>query len=183
MISSLFFGFLFLLGMMTWTFTEYTLHRGLGHKRKKKNPFTIEHLQHHRKVNYFAKTSKKVLSALIVFGLINSILTFLFTFLISLSFSSGFILMYLLYEVTHRRIHTHAPKTQYGRWIRKHHLHHHFKNPRMNHGVTTPFWDWMFGTLETPIKVRIPPKFILTWMYDLETQEPLECLKPDYDFN
>ena len=168
--------------MVGWTFTEYALHRGLGHKKNKKNPFTVEHLLHHRKVNYFAKTSKKILSASIVFIMMSTLLYFLFNLIVSVSFSAGFICMYLTYEYIHRRIHTHAPKNQYGRWMRKHHLHHHFKNPRVNHGVTTPFWDWAFGTLEIPHKVRVPRNFVLTWMLDVKTGNPLESLRPDYDF-
>ena len=175
-------GFIFLFGMLSWTFTEYALHRGLGHKKNKKNPFTVEHLLHHRKVNYFAKTSKKVISALLVFTMMTLLLYVLFNLTISLSFSTGFISMYMMYEYLHRRIHTHAPCSEYGRWMRKHHLHHHFKNPRVTHGVTSPMWDWVFGTLETPDKVRVPRPFILTWMVDLETGLPLETLKPDYEF-
>ena len=182
MMSSFFFLTLFLLGMITWTFTEYALHRGLGHKRHKKNPFTVEHLLHHKKVNYFAKPSKKILSASLVFTAMMSLLTLLAQVWIALSFSMGFITMYLIYEVIHRRIHTHAPHNQYGRWMRKHHLHHHFKNPRVNHGVTTPFWDWIFGTLEIPDTVRVPQNLILHWMLDLETGRPIESLQTDYDF-
>lgn len=179
----LFFTLLFILGMITWTFTEYALHRGLGHKRKRKNPFTVEHLLHHKKVNYFAKPIKKVISACLVFSLMMLLLSLIGNLSIALSFSSGFIWMYLIYEMVHRRIHTHAPHNQYGRWMRKHHLHHHFKNPRVNHGVTTPFWDWVFGTLEIPNTVRVPQNLILKWMLDLETGRPIENLQIDYDFN
>ena len=172
---------IFILGMIGWTFTEYALHRGLGHKRGKKNPFTVEHLLHHKKVNYFAKTSKKIVSACGVFTGMTLIFYLLFNVYISLSFSTGFISMYLIYEVIHRRIHTHAPQNEYGRWMRKHHLHHHFKNPRVNHGVTTPFWDWVFGTLEIPQTVMVPRNLALTWMLDLKGM-PLENVYPDYDF-
>ena len=38
----------------------------------------------------------------------------------------GFVAMYLLYEVLHRRAHTHPPRGFYSRMMRKHHFFHHF---------------------------------------------------------
>ena len=49
-----------------------------------------------------------------------------------------------------------GPSTRYARWAARHHLHHHFVTPRKNHGVTTPVWDWIFGTYQkaTIVPVR-----------------------------
>ncbi len=60
--------FLFI-GIITWTFTEYMLHRFLGHVHKGKNFFKAEHLTHHSKANYFAPAYKKVIAALFVSAL------------------------------------------------------------------------------------------------------------------
>lgn len=59
---------LFLLGAVFWTFLEYALHRGLGHNPKLKNLFTVEHLLHHKEVNYFAAAYKKAAAAIVVVG-------------------------------------------------------------------------------------------------------------------
>ena len=82
----------------------------------------------------------------------------------------GFVAMYLLYELVHRRLHTHAPRSRYGHWARRHHLYHHFKRPHLNHGVTTPLWDWVFGTLEVPESVGVPSKHVLPWMLEADGQ-------------
>ena len=37
----------------------------------------------------------------------------------------------------------------------------------MNHGVTTPLWDWVFGTLEVPDRVLVPRRNALPWMLDV----------------
>lgn len=46
-------------GIIAWTFTEYMLHRFLGHVHKGKNFFKAEHLIHHSKANYFAPAYNK----------------------------------------------------------------------------------------------------------------------------
>ena len=63
---------------------------------------------------------------------------------------------YFFYEYQHMASHLKAPRTRYQRWLRKHHLHHHFGHPMANHGVTVPWWDRAFGTLERPEQVRVP---------------------------
>jgi sterol desaturase/sphingolipid hydroxylase (fatty acid hydroxylase superfamily) len=148
----------FALGVLTWTLLEYTLHRGLGHRKRARNPFSREHVKHHATVTYFAPTWKKSAIAIGILS-ISAALT-------GLPYAIGFAAMYGAYEHVHRRLHTHAPLTRYGRWARRHHLHHHFAKPHLNHGVTTPLWDWVFGTLDVPDVVRVPRRNALGWMLD-----------------
>jgi sterol desaturase/sphingolipid hydroxylase (fatty acid hydroxylase superfamily) len=142
----------FIAGAVVWTFAEYVLHRGLGHRRAK-NPFTVEHLRHHANPGYFAPSWKKAIAASSVLGLLAPPL-FLAAGTVGLSGAVGFVLMYVVYEIIHRRLHTHPARTRYGEWCRRHHLHHHSRRARMNHGVTSPLWDWVFGTLEVPSRAR-----------------------------
>ena len=171
----------YLVGVFTWTLAEYLLHSKLGHKKKKKNPFTVEHIRHHRDTDYFAKTSKKLLAATIVLCLATPIVGMILTWLIGFTFAFGLSSMYLVYELLHRRAHTHGPQGPYGRWLRKHHFHHHFKNPKVNHGVTSPVWDIVFGTLEKPEKVKVPRKLALEWQIDPATGEIWPQYQQDYE--
>jgi len=83
-----------------------------------------------------------------------------------LAFTAGLTAMYGAYEVLHRLAHTHAPKTAYGRWLRRHHFHHHFHDPSGNHGVTSPLGDFCFGT-ERPVGVvRVPRRQAMPWLID-----------------
>ena len=83
---------------------------------------------------------------------------------LGISFSAGFIAMYLLYEVLHRRAHTHAPKGTYGLWLRRNHFAHHFVDPRRAQGVTTPIWDRVFGTRLSVDKVPVPRRLAMSWL-------------------
>jgi sterol desaturase/sphingolipid hydroxylase (fatty acid hydroxylase superfamily) len=145
----------FALGAFVWTLAEYALHRGLGHRRGLRNPFTMEHLKHHADPNYFAPSWKKAIAAALISCAVAPPLGLAFGGP-GIAGAAGFVITYLAYEIIHRRLHTHPGSTRYGRWARSHHLFHHFSRPRLNHGVTTPLWDWVFGTLAVPDRLRLP---------------------------
>ena len=88
-----------------------------------------------------------------------------------LIFILGIVAAYLIYEWFHYSHHVHPGSTRYGRRMRRHHFHHHFVNPRSNHGVTSPFWDLIFRTYEAPSKIRVPVKLQMKWLSDSESGE------------
>ena len=59
----------------------------------------------------------------------------------------GVLAGFVRYEHVHWRIHFRAPVSARQELLRVHHLSHHFRNPKAYHGVTTRFWDRLFGTL------------------------------------
>jgi sterol desaturase/sphingolipid hydroxylase (fatty acid hydroxylase superfamily) len=156
----------FFAGMFSWTFAEYALHNWVGHKMKGKVDFSKEHLAHHRDLAYFTPTLKKILLASAVAPIVGAFVALPLGLGVAIPFTVGFIAMYTVYEWLHRRIHTHAPLNAYGRWARRHHLYHHHGNPKLNHGVTSPIWDVVFGTLHRPEVVRVPRRKQETWMTD-----------------
>jgi sterol desaturase/sphingolipid hydroxylase (fatty acid hydroxylase superfamily) len=62
-------------------------------------------------------------------------------------FFPGFMLGYLIYGSMHFAIHAWTPpfKWMKGLW-RNHHLHH-YKHSDMGFGVSSTFWDHVFGTM------------------------------------
>ncbi|MBI1288888.1 MAG: hypothetical protein GC178_15075 [Flavobacteriales bacterium] len=162
----------FIGGVVLWTFLEYVLHRFLGHEHKGKNFFKDEHLIHHRKVHYFAPAYKKIGAAAIVsvmlFITLNVILHWSHTF----AFLLGLMGMYGLYETTHARFHKKGPVAKPFIILRKHHFYHHFHQPKMNHGVTTRFWDRVFGTFHRVETVKVPRKMTMEWLMSGEEIAP-----------
>lgn len=168
-------------GAFLWTFLEYLLHRFLGHWKHGKNDFTREHLRHHRETHYFAPARKKAAAAAVAVGTLALILGLLLGWLQGACMALSVGIMYLAYEVIHKRAHTHSPAGAYGRWLRKHHFYHHFNDPKMNHGVTTPLWDMVFGTNVTPDVVVVPGRSALRWLVD-QQGEILPQFSSDYKF-
>ncbi|MBL8949205.1 MAG: sterol desaturase family protein [Myxococcaceae bacterium] len=185
----------FILGGVAWAFSEYLIHKYVGHgprlepsaswwrnltPRGLAAQFNFEHLSHHADPSYFAATWRKVVAALVAVPLVGGIASLAVGVERGVSFASGYAVVYAVYEVLHRRIHSSAPLGAYGRWLRRHHLLHHYRTPRENFGVTTPVFDVLFGShapAAPPLKVprRTAPK----WLVD-ESGNVRERYRPDY---
>lgn len=157
-------------GVASWTLVEYLLHRWMGHDRRfRGNPFGVEHVRHHSEGDYFAPTWKKGLAAAAFTAVVIGPALALAGRADGLAYVAGLVGFYGVYEWLHRREHTHAGIGPYGRWARRHHFHHHFVDVRVNHGVTSPIWDLVFGTYEKPGVIRVPVKLRMAWLVDPAT--------------
>jgi hypothetical protein len=186
----------FLSGALTWSASEYAIHRFVGHGPKRTRPaglrrwltpagvaaaFNEEHLAHHTDPSYFAPTRQKVIAAVVVTGATAALGSIVVGPRRAVPFAIGLGSMYLGYEILHRRIHTHPPRGRYSRWMRLHHLYHHHKSPRQNHGVTSPLWDRIVGTeVEVHERLRVPRRAAAPWMVDA-SGELREELAGDYE--
>lgn len=153
-------------GAVTWSLAEYLLHRFAGHAPKGAIEFSREHLAHHAEPTYFTPTPRKARAAAAAMALLSIPVIAALGLTSGIAALAGFLAAYVAYELVHRRIHTHRPLGRYGRMIRRHHLHHHFGAPKMNHGVTSPLWDMALGTYQRPGRVRVPARHALRWMVD-----------------
>jgi hypothetical protein len=154
------------LGALSWSALEYGLHRFAMHELRGRGLVSVEHLKHHADVTYFAPASKKLLSAAATTAVAYPIAAAATGRRWATSYVAGLIGMYFGYEVLHRRAHTHPPRSAYGRWMRRSHLHHHFGAPMRNHGVTSPVWDKAFGTYDEPGVVTVPRRMAPVWLVD-----------------
>lgn len=163
------------LGAAAWTGVEYGLHRFVMHEKRGPKMASREHLQHHADVTYFSPTSKKLLSAAATTAAVYPVAHVVLGRRAATAFTAGMISTYFGYEVAHRRIHTHAPINRWGRWMRRHHLRHHFGSPMRNHAVTTPLWDTVFRTTESAEVVTVPRRMAPVWLLDANGE-----VKPEY---
>ncbi len=62
---------------------------------------------------------------------------------------AGFVFGYVLYDSIHWYVHARAPRHRFGRWLRREHMVHHFKEPNSRYGVSCPWLDYVFGTRGT----------------------------------
>ena len=163
MIGSL---FDFLVGAAAWTLLEYLLHRFVFHSNSARYAGAKEHHKHHKLGNYFAPWWQKALATLLAIALVLPLFSLIAGLQPGAFGTLGFISMYLLYEILHRRAHTRPPRGRYGRWRRKNHFAHHFVDPRLAQGVTTPLWDLVFGTRMVVNRVRVPRRRAMPWLVD-----------------
>ena len=69
------------------------------------------------------------------------------------AYSAGFTVGYLAYDMTHYSIHYFKPPNiQFLKNVWKSHIDHHYRDSTKGYGVSSAFWDRVFGTLQKPKK-------------------------------
>ena len=169
-----------LIAIFLWTFTEYAMHRFNGHDQKGKTAFSKDHLAHHASLTYFTPKRDKVKRAVLVSAALFPISILLLGMTYGLTFACAYLSAYFYYDFLHWYSHYYPPTTKYGKRVRKHHFAHHFTNPKHNFGVTTVFWDKVFGTYFPVTIVRVPEKRAMCWLYDSQSNQPSQKFTADY---
>jgi dihydroceramide fatty acyl 2-hydroxylase len=137
-------------GWLFWTLMEYWIHRIVFHFEPESGPGArfhwIIHGVHHDHPNdplrLVMPPSVSVPLAAAFYGL--------FVLVLGTDagnvFAAGFLLGYLVYDMTHYYLHHFTPKTRFGRVMRELHMRHHFQDDSRGFGISAPFWDYIFGT-------------------------------------
>ena len=165
-------------GWALWTLGEYVLHRFAMHQLRGKGVMSREHLLHHVTADWSFDplTLLSWLGVILVGTTLWAPLGWLLGGAVwGLALAGGWTVGYFFYEYHHAMSHLRPPTTRYQRWVRRHHFHHHFGAPLANHGVTTSFWDHVWGTWQRPERVRVPRRLALAWLLD-DTGE----LRPEF---
>ncbi|MBI4535398.1 MAG: sterol desaturase family protein [Ignavibacteriae bacterium] len=143
---------LFLAGVLTWTLTEYLLHRFVFHYEPTSNwGKQLHFLMHGVHHDYPNDSLRLVMPPVISLPLA---LTFylLFYWLIgeraTWAFFPGFIFGYLCYDMIHYATHHFSMKGPIRIWVKQHHMRHHYQTDDYNYGVSSPLWDFVFGTYQ-----------------------------------
>jgi 4-hydroxysphinganine ceramide fatty acyl 2-hydroxylase len=142
-----FFGLL-LAGLAFWTFAEYVLHRFVFHFVPKAEWALRIHFIFHGVHHDYPSDAKRLVmppSASIPMALI---LYFLFDWMMPAgyiySFFPGFLIGYLVYDISHYAIHHFNFKGGLWKRIKQHHMLHHYQDPSKGYGVSSPIWDKVF---------------------------------------
>ncbi|MCC6806823.1 MAG: sterol desaturase family protein [Deltaproteobacteria bacterium] len=153
-----------LAGVIFWTFLEYLLHRFVFHfeprgKMQEDMSFLIHGIHH----DYPWDADRLVMPPAVSL-LIGALLYFPVLFAAGPVYFgaayAGVAIGYVWYDLAHYAFHHWKPRTRLGRYLRSYHLIHHFKTPTLRYGVSTPLWDYVFGT--APSKETAAPIVDLT---------------------
>lgn len=139
-----------LAGIVLWTLFEYGMHRWAFHYEPKtdvgKRIHFLVHGVHH---DYPRDATRLVMPLLVSVPL---------ALLIFVAFASilapyhhgvfaGFILGYVAYDSIHYATHHMHLRGRVGRYLKQHHMTHHYVDGHAAYGVSNPLWDFVFDTL------------------------------------
>ncbi|WZY00472.1 sterol desaturase family protein [Bacillus sp. FSL W7-1360] len=142
-------------GMATYALSEYSIHRFLFHMKPPKNLTMLKLIKRLHYDHHVTPNDLKLLFLPVWYSLPLISIAFGFVLLmtgqwhLAIAFTTGLLGYLLFYEWTHYVAHRPiVPKTAWGRWMKKLHLLHHFKNENYWYGVTNPSLDLLMGTFE-----------------------------------
>ncbi|MFY0601628.1 MAG: sterol desaturase family protein [Cyclobacteriaceae bacterium] len=142
--------FPFTVGLLVFTLFEYVMHRFVFHlipktDKQKKFAYTAHGVHHDYPKDRDRLAMPLPLSLLI---------TFLFYIIFRATMGDlvygalpGFLMGYTAYLWVHYMVHAYKPPRNFFKvwWV--HHGTHHYKDQENAFGVSSPLWDWVFGTM------------------------------------
>jgi len=154
-----------LLGLFLWTLVEYLLHRFLFHvdQYMPDHPyaltvhFLLHGIHHYLPMDRYRLVMPPTLFfvlALPFYKLAHTV--FWYDWYAAVTVFSGGIFGYVCYDCTHYFLH-HKKLPAWVQELKKYHLAHHYQNFELGFGVTSKFWDYVWGTqleLAKPLKTQ-----------------------------
>ena len=130
-------------GLVSWTAIEYALHRFVLHGLQ---PFRRWHAEHHERPRALI-CSPTIMSASLILTLVFLPALLLGGLWRACAFTLGVLTGYLAYAITHHATHHWRADNAWMRDRKRWHaLHHHHLEQPGHYGVTSAFWDHVFGS-------------------------------------
>lgn len=141
---------LFLAGTLAFTWIEYMVHRYLFHmptytQAREKLQYTL-HGVHHE----FPKDKDRLAMPPLLSITLATVLLLLFRVVMGdlvFAFLPGFLVGYALYLAIHYMVHAFPPPKNFLKALWVNHGIHHYKDGDVIFGVSSPLWDYIYGTM------------------------------------
>ncbi len=146
---------IYALGIGVWSLSEYLLHRYLFHYEPThptlKWVWYLIHGVHHEqpqcKTRLVMPPILSIPLALLFYGFFQLVVGTMIgaPFWVAPLFA-GFVTGYIAYDMLHYAEHHLSMKWGFLKFVKRYHLLHHFRTPEHRFGVSSPLWDYIFGT-------------------------------------
>ena len=148
--------YIFVGGLMLWSLLEYVFHRFIFHCEESipdNKYFLVLHFFTHAVHHFFPFDHLRLAMPPVMFLVLATFTWLIFNIFLCTStllpLFSGIFVGFTLYDLMHYYLHHGAEKSYFShiRNMRTYHSIHHYKQPNLGYGVTSKFWDKIFGTL------------------------------------
>uniref|UniRef100_A0A7S3K966 Fatty acid 2-hydroxylase n=1 Tax=Euplotes crassus TaxID=5936 RepID=A0A7S3K966_EUPCR len=138
--------------IICWTFAEYALHRFVFHMEvymPDNAYFRATHYIFHGIHHAFPMDPDRlvfpIIMAYFIWNVFHVIWINTLPGIMVNTFTGAFIFSYMGYDLGHYYFH-HSQPLKITEYRKKYHMYHHYKDPDNGYGITTSFWDKIFGT-------------------------------------
>jgi len=142
---------LFFVGFIAFTWVEYMVHRYVFHMKtytELRNRIQyIIHGVHHE----FPKDKDRLAMPPLLSITLGTILLLLFRVIMGdfvFAFLPGFMVGYASYLGVHYMVHAYPPPKNFFKALWVNHSVHHYKDGEVVFGVSSPLWDYIYGTID-----------------------------------
>lgn len=140
----------FSMGLFFWTLTEYLMHRFVFHYEPTSEWGKYLHFMMHGVHHDYPNDSLRLVLPPVISIPLALMFYSLFVAVmggtITAPFYAGFILGYMFYDSWHYASHHFAMKAPFWLFLKQYHMLHHYQDPHTRFGVSSPVWDYVFGT-------------------------------------
>lgn len=141
---------MFFLGIISFSWVEYMVHRYVFHmsaatERRARAQYTMHGVHHEFPKDKTRLAMPPILSIALATGLL-----FLFRLILGdfvFSFLPGLLVGYSGYLSVHYMVHAFQPPRNFFKRLWVNHGVHHYKNGEGVYGVSSPLWDYIYGTM------------------------------------
>lgn len=142
--------FLFFIGWLAFTWVEYQVHRHVFHlstytEWRKNFQYMVHGVHHH-----YPKDKDRLAMPPLLSITIATLLLLLLKLVLGdyvFAFLPGFLVGYACYLLIHYLVHVHIPPKNIFKILWQNHSVHHYKEGELLFGVSSPLWDYIYGTM------------------------------------
>ena len=143
---------MFLVGLFLWTLIEYVLHRWVFHYQPTsswgKRLHFIMHGVHHDYPNDATRLVMPPAVSIPLAVFFYNVFGLVFGYTFAPPAFAGMILGYLFYDMLHYATHHFSMKNGVLLKLKQYHMRHHYQDEQTGYGVSSPLWDYVFGTTQ-----------------------------------
>ncbi len=137
-------------GILSWTLFEYLMHRYFYHMLPTNNIKGWIQYNMHGLHHEYPKDKSRLAMPPVMIIIIAFLFLFLFKMILgvySYAFTAGFLFGYAGYLCVHYIVHAFQPAKNAFKVLWSNHAIHHYKDPEVAFGVSSPLWDHVFRTM------------------------------------
>jgi sterol desaturase/sphingolipid hydroxylase (fatty acid hydroxylase superfamily) len=140
---------LFGVGLFSWTFLEYLIHRFSFHYTPRGRVGMFYAYMIHGVHHAFPEDDRRWLVPPVISVAISAVICLFLRWLFPVTYPPGLaggLAGYLVYDLSHYLMHRGPSRFEFFNRLRRRHMQHHYATPERWFGVSTSLWDYVFGT-------------------------------------